>query len=574
MVTCRKQPRLFHLTLATSLLPPMVLVAWTLLRNETEYPGFPALALVLALPGPAIGLMFHGWGRATRRQAEAMLATALEGSETAHAVFDPAGRLVACNSTYRHELPIEPDSERASAYDALLTAYERSGKISDRSRRTPGWLRRALTRSAGSSGVAEIRHVDGRWLELSEERMPDGTVVSILRDKTALELERAVAERHRAEMQALLDSLDIGVCLADRHGRLLAVNRRFAEVLACREECLRPGKTIVDVFAGMSRPDASNDGADDRLESLGYIQALRGRPSRREWRNPGGAVVESGWIPVPGVGAALVVSDLTQQRQVETSLREAKEIAEATTRTKSEFLANMSHELRTPLNAIMGFSEIMKNELFGALGNANYRDYASNIYDSGVHLLTLINDILEMSKAEAGKIELQEVEVEVETVIAACLRLVRARAESNGLSLSVASPDAPIRLLVDERRFKQILLNLLSNAIKFTPPGGRVAIATSIERSGSFVLTVRDTGIGIAAGDIAKALTPFGQVDSKLARRFDGTGLGLPLSRVLAELHGGRLDLHSRPAVGTTIRVRLPAERVVAHAQDGSQTAA
>jgi signal transduction histidine kinase len=169
-----------------------------------------------------------------------------------------------------------------------------------------------------------------------------------------------------------------------------------------------------------------------------------------------------------------------------------------------------------------------------------------------------------MSKAEAGKIELQEAEVDVEAVIAACLRPVTTRAESGGLALSVARSEAPIRLWVDERRIKQILLNLLSNAIKFTLPGGRVVIAASVERSGSFVLTVRDTVIGIAPGDITKAHAPFGQVDNKLARRFDGTGLALPLSRALAELHGGRLDLHSQVAVGTTIQVRLPAEKFVA----------
>lgn len=564
MAPCRKQPRLIHLALATTLLPPTVLIAWEMLRNEAGSGDLPALGLALALLGLCMGLIVHGRDRAAKQRAATMLAAALDGCEDGYAVFDGDRRLVACNSAYRREWLLPPDAGQAATYDMALAEFERSGKPAGRSDSRSGWLRRALAAAEQSGRAAEIRHADGRWLRLGENPLPDGGMVSILRDTTQHHLERITAERHEADVQALLDSLDTGVCLADRHGRILAANSRFAPLLGCRPDEFRPGAAVAEVFARLARSGDPDKGAGDRLESLGYIQALRGRPSRREWQGAAGSVIESNWVPVPTVGAALIVSDLTQQRQIEASLREAKEIAEATTRTKSEFLANMSHELRTPLNAIMGFSEIMKNELFGSIGNPNYRDYASDIYDSGGHLLTLINDILDMSKAEAGKIELQEAEVDVEAVIAACLRLVKARAESGGLTLSVAQPETPIRLWVDERRIKQILLNLLSNATKFTPPGGRIVIAASIERSGDFVLTVRDTGIGIAPDDIAKSLAPFGQVDSKLARRFDGTGLGLPLSRALAELHGGQLDLHSRVAVGTTIRVRLPAERVVA----------
>ncbi|MDA0701896.1 MAG: PAS-domain containing protein [Proteobacteria bacterium] len=564
MAPCRTQPRLIHLALATSLLPPTVLIAWDMLRGGAGSADLPTLGLGLALLGLCMGLIMHGRDRAAKNQAETMLTAALEGSDDGYAIFDGDQRLVACNSAYRRELPVAPDPGQAATYDMALAAFERSGKITGQSDCLPGWLRRAMTAAGTPGRAAEIRHADGRWLRLSEKRLPDAGIVSILRDTTQQQLERVSAERHDADMQALLDSLDTGICLADRHGRILAANSRFASLLGCRADELRPGAAVAEAFTRIAQSGDPGNGAGERLESLGYIQALRGRPSRREWLRTDGSVIESNWVPVTTVGAALVASDLTQQRQLESSLREAKEVAEATTRTKSEFLANMSHELRTPLNAIMGFSEIRKNELFGSIGNPTYRVYASDIYDSGGHLLTLINDILDMSKAEAGKIELQETEVEVEAVIAACLRLVKARAETGGLSLSVARPETPIRLWVDERRIKQILLNLLSNAIKFTRPGGRVVIAASIERSGSFVLTVRDTGIGIAPDGIAKALAPFGQVDSKLARRFDGTGLGLPLSRVLAELHDGHLDMHSRVAVGTTIRVRLPAERVVA----------
>ena len=224
----------------------------------------------------------------------------------------------------------------------------------------------------------------------------------------------------------------------------------------------------------------------------------------------------------------------------------------------------MSHELRTPLNAIIGFSEIIKNEILGSIGNERYREYAGDIHESGEHLLGLINDVLDLSKVESGNAELHEEDVSVSDIMESCLRLMRERARKGGVDLeSEIARGAALALRADARMLKQILVNLLSNAVKFTPAGGKVLIKAWHNPQSGYVLQVVDTGIGIALHDIPKALSRFGQVDSELARKYEGSGLGLPLTKALVELHGGYLDLQSEVGAGTTVTVRFPEERVI-----------
>ncbi len=254
--------------------------------------------------------------------------------------------------------------------------------------------------------------------------------------------------------------------------------------------------------------------------------------------------------------------ELSHARGIE--LQRAREEADRANRAKSDFLAQMSHELRTPLNAILGFSEIMQHEMFGPVGNARYRDYANDIHVSGAHLLSIINDILDLAKAEAGKQELQEDRMSVVETVTACVRLMGERATNAGVGLeNNVPPDLP-DLHADERKVKQVLLNLLSNAVKFTPPGGRIAVDARIDDDGTMQVEVSDTGIGMSVADIPKALAPFGQIDSRLARKYQGTGLGLPLVRALTDLHGATLNIVSAVGQGTTVVVTFPACRVLA----------
>jgi signal transduction histidine kinase len=234
----------------------------------------------------------------------------------------------------------------------------------------------------------------------------------------------------------------------------------------------------------------------------------------------------------------------------------------AANRAKSEFIANMSHELRTPLNAVIGFSTMIKDQVMGPLGSPRYAEYAADILSSGTHLLGIVNDILDVSKIEAGKLEISEELIEIEPIAASCLRFVSRHAEERRIKLVSAVPADLPALHGDERLIKQIVANLLSNAVKFTPEGGSVSLEAAREADGSIAIVVRDTGIGIAPEHIPNLGKPFFQADTSTARTHDGTGLGLYLVAKFVALHGGTVDYESAPGQGTTVTVRLPAARV------------
>ncbi len=257
------------------------------------------------------------------------------------------------------------------------------------------------------------------------------------------------------------------------------------------------------------------------------------------------------------------ILDVTPEKELEAQLREATQTAIMANRAKSEFLANMSHELRTPLNAIIGFAEIMTSESMGPIGSARYAEYCRDIHISANHLLTLIEDILDLSKAESGQAELMEALVDIERTIESAVRMVREKAQNRRISLTTAIDPKLPQLRADERKLRQILLNLLSNALKFTPEDGFVTVHAEQRQDGGVTISVADTGIGMAKEDIPRALQAFVQLHTGLGRHFEGTGLGLPLSRKLAELHGGVLEVESQPEAGTVVRLAMPEYRSV-----------
>ena len=253
--------------------------------------------------------------------------------------------------------------------------------------------------------------------------------------------------------------------------------------------------------------------------------------------------------------------EVEERRRAEEALRLAMAATESANRTKSAFLANTSHELRTPLNSVIGFSDMIREGVRLGAPQEKLLEFAGHINESGRHLLAVLNDILDLSKVEAGKLDLYEEEVDVATVVRSTISLLRERADRGQVTLTVEIAAGLPILWADPHKLKQILLNLLSNAIKFTRPGGRVLTEAKLSPSGAISMAVIDSGIGIAVKDIALALAPFCQVDGALNRRFEGTGLGLPLAKALVELHQGCLDIKSEPGVGTAVQFTFPPAR-------------
>jgi signal transduction histidine kinase len=261
---------------------------------------------------------------------------------------------------------------------------------------------------------------------------------------------------------------------------------------------------------------------------------------------------------------SMVLRDITHWKTIEEELIAARREAEAANAQKSEFLAKISHEIRTPLNAIIGFSEIMMEQRFGPIGNDRYRAYLKDINVSGAHLMSLINDLLDLSKIEAGKVDLTFESVAVNAVIQECVALMQPLANRERIIIRTSLGSELPDVVADRRSFRQILLNLLSNAIKFTRAGGQVIVSTLLEDSGEVVVRIRDTGIGMTAKEVETAMKPFEQVAKSQADRDKGTGLGLPLTRAMVEANRATFAIESAPNQGTLVKITFPTTRVLA----------
>jgi signal transduction histidine kinase len=482
------------------------------------------------------------------------------------AVFDADDRLAYHNDRFIELLEYPDGFIRIGIPYTEIVAFNRDRGVKDHNR--PDVLLKGVAnrimRREGPFRL-ELELPGGHVLALRHAPLPDGGFVNTYTRITSRSQAEDKARRSLELLQQVLANMADGVRVFDKDLRLVAYNERSFEMLGVPKALRRVGISYEELTEySRQRGDYDEDGtADDQsmAERVRRARDAQGRSS--EQRLPDGRVILKRRNPMPDGGFVSTYVDITDRKRTEAMLVEAKERAELASRSKSEFLANMSHELRTPLNAIIGFSELICGEVKGPVGVPCYKDYATDIRDSGAHLLNIINDLLDLSKIEAGKTDLHEDSVDIARTFKSCMTLVSERARSGGITLSVGHLPDGTRLRADARMIKQILVNLLSNAIKFTPQGGRVTLDARREQDGHMALSVTDTGIGIAADDIARALAPFSQIDNALNRQFEGTGLGLALTKSLVELHGGTLTIESGPGTGTTVTVHLPAHRII-----------
>ncbi|MGE3782844.1 MAG: ATP-binding protein, partial [Alphaproteobacteria bacterium] len=348
-----------------------------------------------------------------------------------------------------------------------------------------------------------------------------------------------------------------GISVFDRAGRLIAWNSRFASLLKFPGPL--GGATLHDVLLQQARRGDFGSVDDPERESRERLEAFyQGVPSTFERVTATGSVLQICRRAMPDGGVVTLYSDITGRKKAEAEMERARLQAELASRAKSDFLANMSHELRTPLNAIIGFSEAIADGLLGPITDPRQVEYIKDIHASGLLLLSIINDVLDMSKIEAGMLQLAHDTVRVRRLMDEVMRIVRERARARSLHLVADLPDGDLLLIGDERALKQVLLNLLSNAIKFSHEGGRVEIRAWDARDGEVEIEIKDYGIGMTPDEADRALQPFGQASSVTARNYGGTGLGLPIAKGLVEAHRGTLALDSRRGSGTAVRIRLP----------------
>ncbi len=431
-----------------------------------------------------------------------------------------------------------------------------------------------------------LRHVELAATDMQQ----DQSVIHIvtMRDITARRNAEIAARRSEQRLSDAVDSLHEGFAFWDRDGRLIMCNNRFLELLPVHERTIA-GKSYEEVLqimiSQMPRDDRASGypGPSNRFESLVEahvsgrtveIPLLDGRwvlASDRKMSDGGIVSLRTDITDLKLREIDLTNATVKIEQQAQdlkrladdlsdalTAARTAQQKAEESSRAKSEFLAMMSHELRTPLNAIIGFSNIMMEGLFGPIENTRYSFYVKGIHDSGESLLNVINMILDLAKIESGKLDLWEEEIDLVPLIETCHSIVLRQAEASGVTLTLNTPPHMPQLRCDKRLVQVIVMNLVSNGVKFTPAGGQVAVTVETAVDAGLTILVTDTGIGIAPTDIERVLRPFEQGDSSLSRKYEGTGLGLPLAKIAAEKHGGTFELTSALGHGTRARVVFP----------------
>ena len=403
----------------------------------------------------------------------------------------------------------------------------------------------------------ELTAVDARAEAIEWDGAP-ATLLSLRRSREAEYQERLRnLERETRDFRTLLDSAADGVVTLDEAGRVLAVSRG-AEALFGYDAKEVAGESFLTLFAPQSQSEAAT-----RFERLRREEPLARGGEELSGRDRRGQTLAL-WATMARLASAgapprycAAFRDLGPSKTAERALETARDAAEQANARKTEFLARVSHEVRTPLHAILGFAEVIMEERFGPIGNDRYKDYVRDIHASARHVMSLANDLLDLAKIEAGKLELEFTPVDANRVVRECVSLMQPQAAQERIIMRLSLLERLPPVMADERALRQILLNLLSNAVKFNEPGGQVIVSTALDESGRAVIRVRDTGVGMNESEIAAALEPFRQVGDA-AQRAGGAGLGLPLTKALAEANHADFSIKSRKQQGTLVEVAFP----------------
>lgn len=478
---------------------------------------------------------------------------------------DTSGSLLFLSAAWRRVTGFDPDHSLGTDLFSILHMDDQEKQRNDLAIMVKGQKSayRSFTRIRISDGT--FRSVELAISMIRQDENKNLRVVGTITDvEERRRAERALAEAEK-KYRTIVENAAGGLFQITPEGMILSANPAMARILGYGsvEEMLRLVKNVFGyVFYNIEERKEFLKNLSMKSQIFGHEVQVIKKDKNVIWVSENIRIVKDEMQNILYYEGSM--EDVTSRKEANIALMDAKLQSDIASKAKTEFIANMSHELRTPLNAIIGFSEIIKNQVMGAIQQTIYLEYANDIHQSGKSLLKIINEILDISKIEAGKKELRESEISVEQCLVSCKESFSEKISEKKLLLLDKTSQLPI-VRAEETAYKQIIRNILSNAIQFTPEEGRIALFSNYDHDGSFRLSISDTGVGLTQKEIEKALSPFGQIDNALDRSGAGTGLGLPLAKALIELHGGSLEILSEKGIGTTVAIIIPSQRIISN---------